>query len=231
MVKKEKPAEMTPAADPARIPATRSKVSGKKRKTSDSVINLEGFEGLSASEAKEKMQSIVGLVSCTNILNFLEILLFIFPVQGSDHICELLRIQEETCRDLQLISEKKADYYKQKEEAYARVCQEFEDYKAKVEEEKNQLIEEAKNSAAQTVVESMFEMAKDAKAAGFTLAHWDLQGWAEMLGKEDELKKVLLRQVGRLVVQMKAGMLVRMMQVVVFQRAVMVKLLRPEPVF
>jgi hypothetical protein len=36
----------------------------------------------------------------------------------------------------------------------------------------------------------MFEMAKDAKAAGFTLAHWDLQGWAEMLGKEDELKKL-----------------------------------------
>jgi hypothetical protein len=36
----------------------------------------------------------------------------------------------------------------------------------------------------------MFEMAKDAKAAGFTLDSWDLQGWAEALGKEDELKKL-----------------------------------------
>jgi hypothetical protein len=186
MVKKEK-SEETPVPEPVRVPATRSKASGKKRKTSDSVINLEGFEGLSAAETKEKMQSITNLVSCINIFNILGTLLTISPVQGYDHFCELLRIKEEAYHDLQLISEKKADYYKQKEEAYDKVCQELEDHKVRAEEEKKLLIEEAKNSATLTVVESMYEMAKDAKAAGFSLPHWDLQGWAEMLGKEAEL--------------------------------------------
>jgi hypothetical protein len=80
VVKKEKPAEVTSVADPARTPTTRSKVSGKKRKTSDSVINLEGFEGLSAEETKEKMQSITNLVSCINIFNILGTLLIMSPV-------------------------------------------------------------------------------------------------------------------------------------------------------
>jgi hypothetical protein len=86
-----------------------------------------------------------------------------------------------------MISEKKASYYKQKEEAYAKVCQELEDHKVKAEEEKKLVVEEAKNSATLAVVESMYEMAKEAKAAGFSLPHWDLRGWGEILGKEDEM--------------------------------------------
>jgi hypothetical protein len=105
-----------------------------------------------------------------------------------DHEEELLR-SKEAYNDLKKLSDKKDGYYKQKEEAYAKVCQEFEEFKVKAEEDKRLIVEEAKNSATTTVVESMYEMAKEASAAGFSLPHWDLQGWAKILGKEDDLSQ------------------------------------------
>jgi hypothetical protein len=102
-----------------------------------------------------------------------------------DNEGELLK-SREAYNDLKKISEKKDGYYKQKEETYAKVYQEFEEFKVKAEEEKRLVVEEAKNSATTTVVEAMYEMAKEASAAGFSLPHWDLQGWARILGKEDD---------------------------------------------
>jgi hypothetical protein len=61
MVKKEK-SEETPAPKPVHVPATRSKISAKKRKAADPIIQLESFEGLSAMEVKDKMHSLYSMM-------------------------------------------------------------------------------------------------------------------------------------------------------------------------
>jgi hypothetical protein len=51
MVNKEK-GEESPVTKPVHVPATRS---SKRKKSSDSVINLESFEDLTADETKDKL--------------------------------------------------------------------------------------------------------------------------------------------------------------------------------
>ena len=46
------------------------------------------------------------------------------------------------------------------------------------------------NSATNSVVEAMYEMAKEASAAGFSLPSWDLKGWAQMLGKPEAVEQI-----------------------------------------
>jgi hypothetical protein len=55
----------------------------------------------------------------------------------------------------------------------------------KVEKEKKLMAEEAQESATTSVIEAMYELAKEASAAGFSLPSWDLKGWAQMLGKPE----------------------------------------------
>ena len=86
--------------------------------------------------------------------------------------------------DLKKLAAHKDEYYKKREEAHAREVKEL---MAKAEEERKLVIEEAQNSATNSVCEAMYEMAKEAVAAGFSLPHWDLQGWGQLLGKPEEL--------------------------------------------
>jgi hypothetical protein len=54
-----------------------------------------------------------------------------------------------------------------------------------LEREKKRMTEEAQESATISVIEAMYEMAKEASAAGFSLPNWDVKGWAQMLGKPE----------------------------------------------
>jgi hypothetical protein len=56
----------------------------------------------------------------------------------------------------------------------------------KMEKEKKQMSEEAQDSATVSVIEAMYDMAKEASAAGFSLPNWDVKEWARMLGKPEE---------------------------------------------
>jgi hypothetical protein len=56
----------------------------------------------------------------------------------------------------------------------------------KLEREKKRMTEEAQESATISVIEAMYDMAKEASAAGFSLPTWDVKEWARMLGKPEE---------------------------------------------
>jgi hypothetical protein len=108
-------------------------------------------------------------------------------VQGVDHLVQLLKKRDnelleakEECQDLKKAAAEKEAYYKQQEEALHK---EMADLFEKVEKEKKLMAEEAQESATTSVIEAMYELAKEASAAGFSLPSWDLKGWAEMLGK------------------------------------------------
>jgi hypothetical protein len=110
-------------------------------------------------------------------------------VQGVDHLVQLLKKRDnellearEECLDLKKIAVQKEAYYKQQEEALNK---EMADMVDKVEKEKKLMAEEAQDSATISVIEAMYEMAKEASAVGFSLPSWDLKEWARMLGKPE----------------------------------------------
>jgi hypothetical protein len=111
-------------------------------------------------------------------------------VQGVDHLLQLLRKRDdellesrEECLELKKVAAEKEVYYKQQEEALSR---EMSGLVEKVEKEKKQMAEEAQDSATVSVIEAMYDMAKEASAAGFSLPNWDVKEWARMLGKPEE---------------------------------------------
>jgi F0F1-type ATP synthase membrane subunit b/b' len=110
-------------------------------------------------------------------------------VQGVDHLVQLLKKRDnellearEECQDLKKIAAHKEAYYKQQEEDLNK---EMADMIDKAEKEKKLMAEEAQESATISVIEAMYELAKEASDAGFSLPSWDLKGWAQMLGKPE----------------------------------------------
>jgi hypothetical protein len=107
-------------------------------------------------------------------------------VQGVAHLFQLLRKLDDELLDakeeLKRAAAEKEVYYKQQEEAFSK---EMADLVEKVEKDKKQMAEEAQESATISVIEAMYELAKEAAAAGFSLPSWDLKGWAQMLGKPE----------------------------------------------
>jgi hypothetical protein len=76
MVNKEK-GEKTPDSKPVHIPATRS---AKRKKSSESIINLESFEDLTADETKDKLLLVSFMLLLPALGFFLPALVFLLPV-------------------------------------------------------------------------------------------------------------------------------------------------------
>jgi hypothetical protein len=76
MISKEK-GEKTPDSKPVHVPATRY---GKRKKSSESVINLESFEDLTAEETKDKLLVVSFMLLLPVLEFFLPALKFFLPV-------------------------------------------------------------------------------------------------------------------------------------------------------
>jgi hypothetical protein len=92
-----------------------------------------------------------------------------------NHLYQLLRKQEDDLLDAK-------DRFL---ELKVKVAEKEEALRKEIAEEKKLMAEEAQESATISVIESMYEMAKEASAAGFSLPNWDIKEWARMLGKPE----------------------------------------------
>jgi hypothetical protein len=108
-------------------------------------------------------------------------------VQGVNHLYQLLRKQED---ELLAARDRFAEFkvkVAEREEA--------------LQKEIAEMAVEARESATISVVESMYDMATEALAAGFTLPTWNIKEWAKMLGKPEETEKPTGERAGKEVVQ------------------------------
>jgi hypothetical protein len=112
-------------------------------------------------------------------------------VQGVNHLYQLLRKQEDDLLDAK-------DRFL---ELKGKVAEKEEALRKELAEEKKLMAEEAQESATMSVIEAMYEMAKEASAAGFSLPSWDIKEWARMLGKPDEVEELTEERAGKGVVQ------------------------------
>ena len=108
-----------------------------------------------------------------------------------NHLFQLLRKQEDELLEAR-------DRFA---ELKVKVAEREEALRKEIAEERKLMAEEARESATISVIESMYDMAKEALAAGFTLPNWNIKEWAKMLGKPEEIEEPTGERAGKGVVQ------------------------------
>ncbi|KAI3741783.1 hypothetical protein L1987_59460 [Smallanthus sonchifolius] len=157
VVKKE---GSTPASTKPRAPFLRSKALGSKKRKTTEVLEFEFFEGMDSAETTKKLQSLMNMGLEKLYANLSE------AEKSAEEALEKVE-------DLKKILASKSKYLENEIQIQKNKLQES---TTQYELRLQQTVEDAKKSAAMSIIQSRIQTAEQADAKGFDSAAWDLEG-------------------------------------------------------